>query len=127
MEIGEVTGVAAIEIQKESCARTGVQLAFRERCMFVRRGRGKITARFAQVRRGQKNIRNRDDGSDCLRHARCSCTLWPAVKLRASSQRGEIGARIFVWAAGKIRADSQVMLMLRAFPAKEMPDPYTPK
>jgi len=34
MELGEVTGVAAIEIEKESRARAGAQLALCKECLF---------------------------------------------------------------------------------------------
>lgn len=133
MQIGEVTGVAAVEIQKQGRARTGAQLAFRKGCLFLRRAPGKVAPRFAQVGRRWTNVQIGRDRYHCgaarsrigrlahdriggyRRHTGCSCNSQSTVKLRVSSRR--IGL-VHVYSFGHealTRADSFDILIELAF------------
>ena len=96
MELGEVTGVAAIEIEKESRARAGAQLALCKECLFFGGAVWQVAPRFAQVRWmnvgarrcGMLNRFLRGGIGGCLRHGGCLCIFdLESSYCRRSSER----------------------------------------
>jgi len=136
MQFGKVTGITAVEIQKQGCARTGTQLALRKGRLFLSRAIRNVAPCFTQVGRRWTNVQIGRNSYHCgaarnrigrlsrgrigghRRHDGCSCTSRSTVKLRASSRRAGI---VHVYSFGHealTGAESLGILIRLAFPLK---------